>query len=120
MSGVFFITKIFSDRSHNVEVSHGDVMPVQVIYITALFLFIAIFPLPFEFYSFLKIVVAGTFAWGAYKNFGKKMFLLPLVYTLFALLYNPIMEINMAKEFWMPVDLAGAVILLLTKKHIAE
>ena len=95
-------------------------MPVQVIYITALFLFIAVLPLPAEFYNLLKIVAAGTFAWGAYRNFGKKIFLLPIVYTLFAILYNPIMEINLAKEFWIPIDLIAAVILLLTKDHIAE
>ncbi|NMW18360.1 MAG: hypothetical protein HKK66_04905 [Chlorobiaceae bacterium] len=95
-------------------------MPVQVIYITALLLFLAIFPLPSEFFSLLRIVAAGTFAWGAYRNFSKKMLLLPLVYTLFAILFNPIMEINLAKEMWIPIDLVAAVILLATKNHIAE
>ncbi len=95
-------------------------MPVQVIYITALFLFIAVLPLPAEFYNLLKIVAAGTFAWGAYRNFGKKIFLLPIVYTVFAILYNPIMEINLAKEFWIPIDLIAAAVLLATKNHIAE
>ena len=95
-------------------------MPVQVIYITALLLFIAVLPLPAEFYNLLKIVAAGTFAWGAYRNFGKKIFLLPIVYTVFAILYNPIMEINLAKEFWIPIDLIAASVLLATKNHIAE
>ena len=95
-------------------------MPVQVIYITALLLFIAVLPLPAEFYNLLKIVAAGTFAWGAYRNFGKKIFLLPIVYTVFAILYNPIMEINLAKEFWIPIDLIAAAVLLTTKNHIAE
>lgn len=95
-------------------------MPVQVVYITALLLFIAILPLPLEFYGLLRVIVAGTFAWGAYRNFGKKMFLLAVVYTLFVILFNPIMEINLAKEFWIPIDLAAAVVLLLTKDYIAE
>ncbi len=47
-------------------------MPIQVIYITAALLFLAIFPLPTEFYSILKIVVAGTYAWAAYKNYISK------------------------------------------------
>ncbi len=95
-------------------------MPVQVVYITALLLFVAILPLPLEFYSLLRVIAAGTFAWGAYRNFGKKLFLLPLVYSLFAIVFNPIMEINLAREFWIPIDLIAAVILLLTKNHIAE
>jgi hypothetical protein len=95
-------------------------MPVQAVYITAILLFVAIFPLPLEFYSFLRVVAGGTFAWGAYRNFGKKLFLLPLLYSLFAIVFNPIMEINLAREFWIPIDLIAAVILLLTKDHIAE
>jgi len=95
-------------------------MPIQVIYITAALLFLAIFPLPTEFYSILKIVVAGTYAWAAYKNYISKKLLLPFTYTVFAILYNPIIEINLAKEFWIPLDLIAAAILLTTKKHIVE
>lgn len=95
-------------------------MPVLVVYITAILLFVAIFPLPMEFYAFLRVVAGGTFAWGAYRNFGKGLFLLPLVYLPFAIVFNPIMEINLAREFWIPIDLIAAVILLLTKNHIAE
>jgi hypothetical protein len=95
-------------------------MPIQVIYITAALLFLAILPLPPEFYPLLKIVAAGTFAWGAYKNFIAKKLLLPLAYTLFAILFNPIIEINLPKEFWIPIDLIAATILLTTKQHIAE
>jgi hypothetical protein len=95
-------------------------MPVLVVYITALLLFIAILPLPPEFYSLLRVIAAGTFAWGAYRNFGRKMVLLPLVYTLFTIVFNPIMEINLAKELWIPIDIAAAAVLLATKNHIAE
>jgi len=95
-------------------------MPIQVIYITAALLFLAILPLPSEFYSILKIVAAGTYAWAAYKNFISKKLLLPLAYTVFAILFNPIIEINLAKEFWIPIDLIAATVLLTTKKHIVE
>lgn len=95
-------------------------MPVPVIYITALLLFLAVLPLPLEFYSLLRVVAAGTFAWGAYRNFGRRVLLLPLAYTLFAILFNPVMEINLAKEIWIPIDLVAGLFLLLTKNHIAE
>ncbi|MBZ4218996.1 MAG: hypothetical protein LAC69_02220 [Chlorobium sp.] len=95
-------------------------MPVLVIYITAALLFLAVLPLPADYYAFLRIVAAGTFAWGAYKNFEKKLFLLPLAYTMLAILYNPVMEINIAKEIAIPIDLLAAALLLSTKNHIAE
>jgi hypothetical protein len=95
-------------------------MPVQVVYITAALLFLAIFPFPSEFYDFLRIIAAGTFAWGAYRNFGKKLLLLPLAYALFAILFNPVMEINLIKELWIPINLVAAILLLSTKNHITE
>jgi hypothetical protein len=91
-----------------------------MIYLTAALLFLAILPLPAEFYSLLRVVAAGTFAWGAYRNFGKRALLLPLAYTIFAILFNPVMEINLPKELWIPLDLLAAVLLLSTKKHITE
>ncbi|MEI7748301.1 MAG: DUF6804 family protein [Chlorobiaceae bacterium] len=95
-------------------------MPVQVIYITAALLLIAIFPLNDELYSLVKITAAGTFAWGAYRNFGQKKVLLPLAYTLFTILFNPVVDIHLAKELWIVADLAGAVLLFSTKQHIAQ
>ena len=95
-------------------------MPVQVIYITAALLFLAILPLPSEFYTLLRIVAGGTFAWGAYRNFGKKLFLLPLAYTMLAILYNPVMEINLAKEISIALNLVAATLLLSTKQHISQ
>ena len=94
-------------------------MPVQIIFITAGMLLLSIIPLPFNFSELLRIVVSGTFAWGAYTNFVKKQLLLPLTYTVFALLYNPVMDIPLAKEISIPIALLGATLLLMTKKHIA-
>lgn len=97
-------------------------MPVQVVYITAALLLLATLPLslPTDFFDLLKIVAAGTFAWGAYQNFQRKLFLLPLAYTMLAILYNPVMEINLAKEITIALDLVAATLLLSTKQHIAQ
>lgn len=95
-------------------------MPVQVVYITAALLFLAVLPLPADYYAFLRIVAAGTFAWGAYRNFGKKLFLLPLAYTLLAIIFNPVMEINLPKEIAIPIYLLAGALLLSTKNHIAQ
>ncbi len=95
-------------------------MPVQVVYLTAVLLLVAIFPLHDDFSSLIKITAAGTFAWGAYKNFGKKKLLLPLACSLFTILFNPVIDIHLAKEIWILADLAGAILLFFSRKHIAE
>ena len=95
-------------------------MPLQVIYATIALLFMAVLPMPAEFYSILRIVAAGTFAWGAYKNFGKKLLILPLAYTVLAILFNPVAEINLVPVLAIPLDLAAALLLLATKHQIAE
>ncbi|NTW68909.1 MAG: hypothetical protein HGB23_03560 [Chlorobiaceae bacterium] len=96
-------------------------MPVQVVYITAALLFLGALPLPLPpaFNEFLKMVAFGTFAWGAYTNFGKTNLLLPLAYSLLAILFNPIMEITLPREYWIGIDLAAAILLLATKRRIA-
>ena len=100
------------------------IMPVQVVYITAALLLLATLPLPTplptDFFDLMNIVAAGTFAWGAYQNFLRKLFLLPLAYTMLAILYNPVMEINLAREISIALDLVAATLLLSTKQHIAQ
>jgi hypothetical protein len=97
-------------------------MPLQVIYITAAMMFIAILPLPELYDTLLKMVVFGTFAWGAYRNLtlGNFKSFLPWIYLLFALAFNPISPITLPKELWIGLDLVGGILLLATKKHIAE
>ncbi len=95
-------------------------MPLQVVYITAILLCIAIIPLPSGFYELLRIVVSGTFAWGAYRNFSQKKLLLPFGYACFAILFNPVSEITLPKELWIPIYLLAATLLLTTKDHIGE
>lgn len=95
-------------------------MPVQVVYITAALLYIAIIPLPAGYYELLRIVASGTFAWGAYRNFSQKKLLLPLVYSILAIVFNPVSEISLAKEIWIPIELLAGTLLLATKNHIAD
>jgi len=118
ISVVFFLSGIFSQPGNPVF----TIMPVQVVYINMALLLLAALPLPLpaDFFAFLKIVTAGTFAWGAYQNFQRKLFLLPLAYTMLTILYNPVMEINLAREISIALDLLAATLLLTTKQHIAQ
>ncbi|GAG75103.1 unnamed protein product [marine sediment metagenome] len=44
-------------------------MPVFVIYITSAMLLIAVAPLPYGYYTLLRLVVTGVFAWAGYITY---------------------------------------------------
>ncbi len=96
-------------------------MPVHIVYVTAAMMIIALFPLPDVYYTFLNVVVFGTFGWGAYRNLspGSPTLLLALVYALFAIIYNPLSQVILPKEAGMVLDIAGAVLILITRRHIS-
>jgi hypothetical protein len=96
-------------------------MPVQIVYVTAAMMVIALFPLPEAYYNSLNVMVFGTFGWGAYRNLspGSPTLLLALVYALFAIVYNPLSQVYLPKEAFMALDVAGAVLILITRRHIA-
>jgi hypothetical protein len=95
-------------------------MPVQIVIITAIILLLGILSASETYYSLLRIIAFGTFAWGAYVTFPKPPLAIPLLYAFFAVLFNPLFEIDLRDEIRIPVHLAGGVILLLTKARIAR
>ena len=96
-----------------------DFMPVQIVIITAVILLFAILPVPESYYALVRVIAFGTFAWGAYTNFTKPPLYIPLMYALFAVCFNPLFEIDLPEEIRIPAHLAGGVMLLLTRRHIA-
>jgi hypothetical protein len=92
-------------------------MPVQIIYVTAALLFIDIFPLPADFHALLCVVASGTFAWGCYVNVLKKTLPPAFVYAIFAVLYNPIKDIELARMLWIAADISAGTLLIATKKY---
>lgn len=93
-------------------------MPIPVIYISAALLFLGSAPLPYGYYMLLRLVACGVFAFAAYIAHERKNQLLPWVYGLIAVLFNPIVKIHLPKEAWMFVDVGAAVLLLATAKTV--
>ncbi|NTV03205.1 MAG: hypothetical protein HGB04_10590 [Chlorobiaceae bacterium] len=97
-------------------------MPVQIVYVTAALMVAAVFPLPADFVDIIHVVVFGTFAWGAYRNLhpGSPTLLLALAYAVFAVLFNPLSRVTLPDPAWIGVDLAGAILLLISRRYIAQ
>lgn len=95
-------------------------MPVAVIYIAAVLLFAGVAPLPYGFYTLLRIVGTIVFAWAAFTAFERKSPSLPWAFGLVALVFNPLIPIHLPKEVWAFLDVGAGVLLLATKRHIQQ
>jgi len=93
-------------------------MPTAVIYISAGMLFLGAAPLPYGYYMLLRLVACGVFAFAAFIAFDRKSKVLPWVYGLLAVLFNPIINIHLPKEVWAFVDVAAGILLLATAKAV--
>lgn len=96
-------------------------MPILIVYATAAMLFIALFPVPESYRELLNVIAFGTFGWGAFRNFEPlgPMTLIAVVFTMFALLYNPITPVVLAEIPAKALHITGAVLLVVTARRIA-
>lgn len=95
-------------------------MPIAVIYITSAMLLIAVAPLPYGYYTLLRLVVTGVFAWAGYITYKRNNNVLPWVFFFLAVLFNPVVVIHLSKEIWMVIDIAVCIFLLASKKYIQQ
>ena len=93
-------------------------MPTPVIYICAAMLFLGAAPLPYGYYTLLRLVSCGTFGFAAYVSFSRGRKVLPWIFVLVAVAFNPIVKVHLPKEVWAIVDVAAGLLLLATSKHI--
>ena len=95
-------------------------MPLPVLYIAIAVLLIGILPLPYGYYTLLRIVATGAFIWAAitaHKN-GERT--LPWMFALSAIIYNPILPVYLTKAIWTILNLGGAAMLYLHRDKITE
>ena len=93
-------------------------MPVPVIYICAAMLFVGAAPLPYGYYTLLRLVSCAAFAFAAYVSFNRGKKALPWSFVLLAVAFNPVIKIHLPKEVWAIVDIAAGLFLLATSKQI--
>ena len=95
-------------------------MPVTVIYIATGMLLIGVLPLPYSYYTLLRIVATVVFLWPAFVSYSRKEKMLPWAFAATAILFNPLVKIHLTKELWVVVDIVAELFLLLSKSKIQE
>jgi len=94
----------------------------KILVLMAVLLFAAVAPLPYGFYTFMRIIVCGCAGYMAYHSFsaGEKN-LWPWLLGFIAILFNPVATIHMTKEIWMVADaLTGGLFAFLAYKKYKE
>lgn len=95
-------------------------MPKIVIHIAIGFLLLGILPFPYGYYILLRLIAFGVFAWAAYITFEKQEVVLPWVFVILALVFNPIIQIHFPKEIWAIIDFSSGLFLVAMKGKIQE
>lgn len=94
-------------------------LPKPLIYIAVALLLLGALPLPYGYYMILRIVACGVFAWAAFITYEKNEEVLPWVFGILAVLFNPILKIQLPKELWAVADVCYGILLLTVSKKIA-
>ena len=93
-------------------------IPKPVIYIASGFLFVGVLSLPYGYYMLLRFVACGVFAWAAYVSFERNENILPWVFTILTVVFNPILKIHFPKEIWVGIDFFSGLFLILIRSKI--
>lgn len=80
-------------------------------------LILAILPMPYGYYTLLRLTVFAYFCFSLYKMYSGKFSLIEIICILFVILYNPIFKVYLPKEVWMCINLiTAAAIPFIVKK----
>lgn len=93
-------------------------MPTPAIYVCAMLLFLGVAPLPYGYYTLLRLIACGVFGYAAFLAYERKHEMLPWIYGVLAVLFNPIIKIYLSKDIWQLVDIGAGILLLVTEKAI--
>ena len=94
-------------------------MPNIVRYGCVALLLAALMPLPYGYYTLMRLVVSATFVWAALVSRKRQSGSLIWVFVFLALIFNPIIPIHLPMEIWAIFDIGSAILLLATGKLLS-
>lgn len=77
--------------------------------VLAIILLVALLPMPYGYYTFTRVAVCLLTAYLSYKNWGTVHHMNNVFFWVFgatAVLFNPIVKIQLQREVWMIIDVA--------------
>ena len=81
--------------------------------IAAVILLFALAPWPYGYYQLLRLVVCGVALYMAFVAFNLQKILAVWVFGFVAILFNPLIPIQLSREIWKPIDVICALLFIL-------
>lgn len=77
-------------------------------------LLLAVLPLPYGFYTFLRLVVFGGAGFLAYREWtvSGAVSVWMAAFVVLALLFNPLIPVHLNREAWAPIDVGTAILMV--------
>ena len=69
---------------------------------------LALLPLPYGYYTLLRLVTCVGFAWSAVVSYQQAMIGWAVAAGVLALLYNPMIPVHLGRDLWIVVNLLSA------------
>lgn len=82
--------------------------------IVAIMLLVAVAPMPYGYFQFLRWAVCGVAVFIAFKSYAWKQPWAVWLFGAVAVMFNPILPIDLTREIWQPIDLASALLFSLS------
>jgi hypothetical protein len=92
-------------------------VPKLVIAIASGVLALGVAPMPYGYYTILRIIACAVFVWCAMVTIRRRHKTLPWVFALIAILFNPIIRVHLDRAIWMWANLGAAALLMGTTQH---
>ncbi len=83
-------------------------------------LLLAVFPMPYDYYIFLRLVVFVSGLFLAYIFYEQKVVEWAICLSGVALLFNPVFPIYLSREIWIPIDVVSAGLFFYTASNFKE
>jgi hypothetical protein len=91
-------------------VGADDRPPWPFLAVLAALLGLAILPMPYGYYQFLRLVTCGLAAWSAVSEWRKQRVELAGIWGALAILYNPVWPLHLNRDVWAICNITSAVI----------
>ena len=86
-------------------------------YIPAGMLVVAVLPLPYGYFMFLRLVITAAAAYVAYENFNKDIPGWGIIFVGVSLLFNPFYIVYFDKPLWVVIDIVVAALFFINSKR---
>lgn len=90
----------------------------SVLAVSGVVLILAILPLPYIYYQFLRIFIFFSAGFVSFKFLEQKLISWMLVFGIIALIFNPIVPIYLDKSSWVVIDFISALLFFLATHSV--